>query len=126
MHSTASQDPAATTSLPVLPVVSVVTQASSDACVSVGTATPIVSCISTSSPKEATVKTATISDAKPIVQEEDLMPQLLGNDAGPLDRDQEARRNEDSERPYLAQMVEIIQEGNRRVQQELERNSQAL
>ena len=54
------------------------------------------------------------------------MPQLLGTDAGPLDRDQEARRNEDSERPYLAQMVDIIQEGNWRVQQELERNSRAL
>ena len=83
-------------------MVSVVTQA-----------TPIVSSILTSSPKEATVKTATRTDAKPIVEEEDLMPQLLGTDAGPLDRDQEARRNEDS--PHLAQMVEIMQEGNRRV-----------
>ena len=101
LHSTATQDPAVSTSLPV---VSVVTQA-----------TPIVSSILTSSPKEATVKTATRTDAKPIVEEEDLMPQLLGNDTGPLDRDQEARRNEDSERPYLAQMVEIMQEGTWRV-----------
>ena len=107
MRSTATQDPAATTSVPVLPIVSV--------------ATPIVSRISTSSPKEATK-----TDAKPIVEEEDLMPQLLGNNGESLDSDQETRRKEDSERPYLAQMVEIIQEGNRRVQQELERNSRAL
>ena len=85
-----------------------------------------MSSISTSSPKEATAKTATKTDAKPIVEEEDLMPQLLGNNAGPLDRDLETRRNEDSERPYLAQMVDIIQEGNRRVQQESESNSRAL
>ena len=57
------------------------------------------------------VKTATKTDAKPIVEEEDLMQQLLG---------QEARGNDDPDRPYLAQMVEIMQEGNRRVQQELE------
>ena len=72
------------------------------------------------------VKTATKTDAKPIVEEKDLMPQLLGNYAGPLGRDQEARRNDDLERPYLAQMVEIMQEGNRRVQQELEHLSEII
>ena len=87
-HSTATQDPAVSTSLPI---VSAVTHASSDASVSVVAATLIVSSISTSSSKETTVKTDTRTDAKPIVEEEDLITQLLGNDAGPLDRDQEAR-----------------------------------
>ena len=34
--------------------------------------------------------------------------------------------DDNEERPNLAQMVELMQEGNRRVQQELEGNSRAL
>ena len=34
--------------------------------------------------------------------------------------------DDNQERPYFAQMVELMQEGNRRVQQEFERNSRAL
>ena len=87
-----------------------------------------VSNMSTSSPKEAStpvsVKTTTRTDA--IIEEEYIMPQLLGKEAGPLDRNQEVGMNDNSERPYLAQMVEIIKEENQRVQKELERYSRAL
>ena len=89
---------------------------------------PIASSMSTSSPKEAstpaTVKTVTRTDA--IIEEKDLMQHLLGKNAGHLDRDQEVGRDDDSEGPYLVQMVEIMQEGNWRVQQELEHNSRTL
>ena len=68
--------------------VSVVTQASSDVCDSVVIAISMVSSMSTSTPKEAStpvhVQTPTRTDA--IIEEEDIMPRLLGKDAGPLDR----------------------------------------
>ena len=84
--------------------------------------------MSTSSPKEAStpasVKTVTRADA--FIEEEDLMQQLLGKNAGHLERDQRVGRNDDSERLYLVQMVEIMLEGNWKVQQELEHNSRAL
>ena len=104
-QSTATQDTAVSTSLPV---VSVVTQSSSDASVSVVTATSMVSNMSTSSPvsnmitsspKEAStpvsVKTTTKTDA--IIEEEDIMPQLLVKEAVPLDRDREVGRDYNSE-----------------------------
>ena len=71
----------------------------------------------TSSPKEAStpvsVKTTTKTDA--IIEEEDIMPQLLVKEAVPLDRDRKVGRDDNSERPYLTQMVEIKQEENRRL-----------
>ena len=51
------------------------------------------------------------------------MLQLLGKDAGRFDRDLEVGMDDNHERPYFAQMVVLMQRGNRRVQQEQENST---